>query len=159
MMKALLAFTLALSTTAAQGTQGTHPDFSGRWTLDGAASDYGPFPAPQRRTDVIEHRDATLKVARTEISDAGQERSSQWTCTTDRVACTNSMRGMDTRSAIHWEGSTLVVETNTKFEGNDASVVDRWTLSADGRTLTILRQGTSAAGTVQQRFVLQKVSL
>ena len=84
------------------------PDFSGTWTLNVPRSDFGPFPAPERRTDVIEHRDGTL------------------------------------------------VATKTTYEGQDASVEDRWVISPDGRTLTISRSAVSPQGTAHQTFVLER---
>jgi len=132
------------------------PDFSGTWTLNVPRSDFGPFPAPERRTDVIEHRDGTLKLTRREVNASGQERVGEWTCKTDGVECTNTMGRTQMRSTARWEETTLVVATKTTYEGQDASVEDRWVISPDGRTLTISRSAVSPQGTAHQTFVLER---
>ena len=38
------------------------PNFSGTWKLNLAKSDFGPLPAPDSRTDVIDHNDPTMKI-------------------------------------------------------------------------------------------------
>jgi hypothetical protein len=148
----------AFATTGAglDGTPSSTPDFTGTWTLSVARSDFGPFPAPQRRTDAIEHRDGTLKVTRREVNAGGQERAGEWTCTTDGTDCKNTMGRTEMRSSVRWEGSTLIVSTKTTYEGQDASVEDRWALSTDGHTLTISRSAVSPQGTAHQTFILER---
>jgi len=132
------------------------PDFSGTWTLNVPRSDFGPFPAPEWRTDVIEHGDGTLKLTRREVNASGQERVGKWTCKTDGAECKNTMGRTEMRSTARWEESTLVVATKTTYEGQDASVEDRWVVSPDGRTLTISRSAVSPQGTAHQTFVLER---
>ena len=131
-------------------------DFSGTWTLNVSKSDYGPFPAPARRTDVVEQGRTTLKVMRREATVNGAERSGQWQCSTDGAECTNRLGGTELRSTVHWEESTLVVETKTTYEGQPAFLTDRWTLSTDHRTLTVSRHGMSPQGTADQTFVFER---
>lgn len=156
MPRAAAALALAMFAATPTGAQSVRPDFSGTWTLNVARSDYGPFPPPARRIDVVEHREATLKVTRRDVSDSGEERAGQWACTTERVECTNTIGGTEMRSTIRWEESALVVETKTTFQGQEAFIQDRWTLSPDRRTLTISRHAVSPQGSADQRFVLER---
>ena len=48
----LAAACFAFAATA----QNSKPNFSGTWELDTAKSDFGPLPAPEKQTRVIEHQ-------------------------------------------------------------------------------------------------------
>ena len=133
----------------------TH-DFTGTWTLIVSRSDYGPFPLPEWRTDVIDHRHPTLNVTRRELPSAGAERTGEWSCTTDRVECTNTIGRNELKSVAYWNGAVLVVQSKTTFQGQDALLVDRWTLSPDRRVLTITRHAVSPQGAADQTFVLER---
>jgi protein-S-isoprenylcysteine O-methyltransferase Ste14 len=150
---ALLAAAFIVAPTHGQAAR---PDLTGTWTLSVGRSDYGPFLPPIRRTDVIEHRDATLKVARREVMSTGDHRAGEWACSTDGIECTNTIGGTEMKSTAHWEETTLVVETKTTYRGQEASLEDRWTLSPDRHTLTIHRSATSPQGTAEQTFVLER---
>lgn len=133
----------------------TPPDFTGTWTLNVLRSDYGPFAAPERRTDVIEHRNASLRLTRREVPSGGQERTGEWSCSTERIECTNTIGGTELKSIAHWEGPVLVVDTKTTYQGQEAFLEDRWQLSSDRRVLTITRHAVSPQGTADQTFVLE----
>lgn len=154
--RAAAAVSLAFVLIAPTDAQPARPDFSGTWTLDVLRSDFGPFPAPERRTDVIEHGEATLKVTRREATAGGEERVGEWSCKTERVECTNTIGGTEMKSTIHWDDATLVIATKTKYQGQEAFLEDRWTLSPDRRTLTISRHAVSPQGTAHQTFVLER---
>jgi hypothetical protein len=154
--KVAILTALAIGGAGPQGTLPSTPDFTGTWALSVARSDFGPFPPPERRTDLIEHQNGTLKVKRREVTAGGQERAGEWTCPTDGTDCKNTMGRTEMRSSVRWEGSTLIVSTKTTYEGQDASVEDRWVLSPDGRTLTISRSAVSPQGTAHQTFILER---
>ena len=152
---ALAALLVAMSVSAAtQAPPGQ--DFTGTWALNVPRSDYGPFPAPERRTDTIEHRASTLKVTRREVPSGGRERTAEWSCTTAGAECTNVIGGNDMKSTVRWDGPVLVVDTKTMYNQQPATISDRWTLSPDGRLLTISRHAASPEGTVDQVFVLER---
>jgi hypothetical protein len=155
-MFACATLSLAVSIGVPATAQPARPDFTGTWTLNLSRSDYGPFPAPARRIDVIDHRGPTLEVTRRETNSRGEERTGRWACTTDRLECTNTLGGNPLKTSVHWDGATLIGETKTIFQGQEAFIEDRWTLSADGRTLTIARHAVSPQGAVDQMFVFER---
>ena len=77
-------------------------------------------------------------------------------CTTDRVQCTNTIGGTELTSTAGWEDTTLVVDTKTRYQGQEAFIQDRWTLSANRRTLTISRHAVSPQGMADQTSVLER---
>jgi protein-S-isoprenylcysteine O-methyltransferase Ste14 len=135
--------------------QTVKPDFSGTWVLDPARSSYGPFPAPDKRIDVVEHREPDIKVIRRDVV-GGEERTGEWLCGVGKAECTNAIRGTRMTSRVEWEDVALLVRSQTDFQGQPASIVDRWTLSPDRRTLTIVRQASSPAGAITQTFVFDR---
>lgn len=155
-VRALFLVWVVLLTTASGQAQTARSDFSGTWRLNATRSDYGPFPAPERRTDVIDHRNSTLKVTRTEVPSGGRERTAEWTCTTEGAECTNVIGANEMKSVVRWDGPVLVIDTKTTYNQQPAAIGDRWTLSPDGRVLTIARHASSPEGTADQVFVLER---
>jgi hypothetical protein len=76
--------------------------------------------------------------------------------TTDGKECTNEMRGNPIKSTVKWEGDTLVVNSKASFNGNDVTITEKWSLSGDGKSLTILRHFATSQGEMDNKLVLEK---
>jgi hypothetical protein len=50
----------------------------------------------------------------------------------------------------------LAIAGKAQFNGADVTLNDRWSLSADGKTLTIQRHVTSPMGETDRKIVLEK---
>jgi len=131
------------------------PNFSGTWKLNASKSNFGPMPAPEARTDKITHQDPDLKDSFTQSGPMG-EVTAELKYSTDGKETTSSVRGNQIKSTAKWEGDELVIAGKTSFEGGDVTLADRWSLSADGKTLTILRHVNSPMGETDQKIVLEK---
>jgi hypothetical protein len=131
------------------------PDFSGDWKLNAAKSDFGQLPAPESMTEKITHEDPKLKVATKVVGSRG-EFNLEVNYTTDGKECLNKMRGTPLTSTLKWEGDTLVVGSKTTMGDNDIAILERWTLSDAGKTLSILVRITSDRGEMTQKMVLEK---
>jgi hypothetical protein len=151
------AIFLALGLAAALilvGAEGK-PNFSGEWKLNLSKSEFGPFPAPNSRTDKIDHKDPNLKINTTSSGQQG-EISVDLAYTTDGKESTNTIRGNPVKSTVKWEGGALLIDSKGTFGGNDVQIKDKWTLSEDGKTLTINRHFTSQMGEADQKQMLEK---
>jgi hypothetical protein len=131
------------------------PNFSGTWKLNAGKSNFGPMPAPETRTDKITHRDPDLKDSFTQSGPMG-EVTAEMKYSTDGKETTSSIRDNQIKSTAKWEGDELVIAGKTSFEGGDVTLADRWSLSADGKTLTILRHVNSPMGETDQKIVLER---
>jgi hypothetical protein len=60
------------------------------------------------------------------------------------------------KSILKWDGDTLQIDSKGQFGDNEFSMQDKWTLSADGKTLTMVRTFKSAMGEGQQKLVFDK---
>jgi hypothetical protein len=152
-LSAFLLFALAAVSTAAPAQ--AKPNFSGEWKLNVSRSDFGPLPVPVSRTDKIKHEEPALKVTTTQASQQG-EGTFELNYTTDGKESVNEIRGNSMKSTSKWDGDTLVIETKANFNGNDLMLSDKWSLSADGKVLTINRHIASPMGELDQKVVLEK---
>jgi len=153
-----LLFLLAVFLPAiAQDT--TKPNFSGIWNLDPDKSSFGPVTPPMAAQYVIRHIGAKLEFdyiqdgrrTRTELTADGEER------------VTDSNEDGDTLTRSYWNGRTLVNESRVKPRGlkQTPSVrwTSRWSLSGDGKELTIQRHIDSGEQGIDQKVVFIKQPL
>jgi len=134
------------------------PNFSGTWTLNVSKSDFGLLPGPTSRIDVIVHNDPAFKDT---VKQDGPQGAQTLTLsyTTDGKEATNEQGPMTVKSTLSWDGDNLVVDSKTNVQGNDVSIKQVWSLSADGNTLTINAHLVAAAlGETDQKMVFDKGS-
>ncbi len=153
MKKSLLNYLAASMILAVSALAG--PNFSGSWKLNTAKSDFGMMPPPSSMTQTIKHEDPNLEVASKQVRDEGEfEATSKYT--TDGKESTNEMRGMQMKSTAKWDGDALVMNTKGKFGDNDVTIDSKWTLSADGKTLTVSQHFASSMGEMDMKLVFDK---
>lgn len=146
---ALLALGLGIAPAQAK------PNFSGTWKLNVSKSDFGPIPAPDSQEQKINQEDPSMKV---NVAEKGQmgDLNFDLSYTTDGKECTNTVAGNEFKSVANWDGNDLVIDTKGSFDGNDFTAKDRWTLSEDGKTLTVQRHLASAMGEADQKVIFEK---
>jgi hypothetical protein len=113
------------------------------------------MPAPASRTDKIVHEDPELKDSYTQSGQMGVV-TAEMKYSTDGKETTNSIRGNEIKSTAKWEANDLVIAGKASFNGADVTLNDRWSLSPDGKTLTIQRHVNSPMGDTDQKIVLDK---
>jgi hypothetical protein len=131
------------------------PNFSGDWKLNVAKSQFGDWPAPSSMTNKIAHDDPKLKNSIKQSGDQG-DFEMETNYTTDGKECTNELFGSPMESVLKWEGDTLVIGTKGTFGDSEFTSNEKWTLSADGKMVTITRVFKSQMGEVTQKLVLDK---
>lgn len=124
-MKRALALLLALPLAAA-------PNFSGSWMLNITKSQYGQFPAPEVMLRTVRMEGGLLTMST-------YQKGAQGEVTTELKYSTDgkpSVNGANTGTAA-WYGDTLVIESAREMQGARLTQRDVWSLSADGKTLTV----------------------
>lgn len=144
---------MILAAVAAIAPAQFKPNFSGTWKADIAKSNFGALPSPQSATVKVEHSDPNLKLVWITVGDAG-ERTFELSFTTDGKECTNFVGNVELKSVLKWEEAALLMEH--KAAGGEVVVRDRWTLSEDGKTLTLVRHWSGSQGETTQTLVHQK---
>ena len=131
------------------------PNFTGEWKLNVSKSEFGQMPPPNSRVDKIAHEGVNLTVVTRQSREQG-EFTSESKYTTDGKECTNEIRGSQFKSTLKWDGDALVISTKGKFRDNEFTMVSKWTLSPDGKTLTLNTHFASSMGEGDTRTVLEK---
>lgn len=127
------------------------PNFSGNWVLNLAKSQYGQFPAPEVMTRKIQHHDPALSMTTYQKGTQG-EVTTELKYTTDGKPAVNGAN----EGSAHWEGNKLVIETSREYQQTKLTQRDEWTLSADGKTLTVATHVKLPNGEFDVTQVFQK---
>jgi hypothetical protein len=147
---------LTLTLFAASFAFAATPDLSGTWKLNTAKSSFGDFPAPSSMEQKVTHAEPKLTVAVKQVSEMGDFAFNS-NYTTDGTECTNQgFGGSENKSVVKWDGDTLNIDTKGTFGDNSYTMKDKWTLSADGKVLTIARHFSSSMGDLDQKLILEK---
>jgi hypothetical protein len=147
---------VTLALIAAAASFAAVPDFSGSWKMNASKSDFAQFPAPSSMTAKVTHAEPKLTFETKMSSDMG-DLDFTANYTTDGKECVNpGFGGSETKSVAKWDGQTLLIDTKGSFGDNEYTMKDKWTLSEDGKILTVLRRFSGANGDMDQRLVFEK---
>ncbi|MGO9242586.1 MAG: hypothetical protein ACLQBJ_17420 [Bryobacteraceae bacterium] len=131
------------------------PDFSGNWKLNLEKSDFGPMPKPDKADYVIVHKDPEMSVKSTVVSQMG-EMTNEVKILSDGTEFTNTMFGQEVKGTAKWEGKTLVVTQKIDMQGTPATIVQKWTLSDDGKTIQQDVTFSGPQGEMSRKAILDK---
>ena len=132
----------------------TKPNLNGVWKMDPARSDYSSGPVSESRLDRISLDGVNLKDTITQKLRHRDESTYDMIYTIDGKECTNHVNGNLVKATVHWEGDELVIDSQV-FALRQAAIQDRWSLSADGKTITLRRHMTGAV-TAEQTIVFDR---
>jgi hypothetical protein len=154
MSKASVVLLLLLSASALSAQ--SKPNFSGEWTLVPGKSDFGMMPPPSSGVQKITHNEPQLKVVSTQTSDQGTN-TTESTYTTDGKECVNKeFMDSEMKSTAKWDGDVLVIDSKMDMQGNAITITNRWTLSGDGKSLTVAMHFASPMGEGDIKMVYEK---
>jgi len=149
----LLAFTYKMDRT----------DFSGEWKLNETKSDLGPIASFATRTIKVDQKDDAISIAQTRPSFNGDNVTITEVLSYDGKETETALGGNSKKKAtVKWseDGKSLVVNyvLDLDFNGQSFEVkgTETWTLSEDGKTLTIQGNSTSSQGDLSTKSVYDK---
>ena len=132
------------------------PNFSGHWKLDTTRTTFGKTPGrPLARTDVIAHQEPSLSQTLFLVRESGND-TTIYHYLTDSTESVNRVDTQEIKTRVWWEGTALRLDSRTRILVFDAKLKDRWSLSVDGKTLTMQRRSTSPLGEDEQTLVFAK---
>jgi hypothetical protein len=123
--------------------------------MNASRSDFGAIAAPTSLVQQVTHNDPDLKVVTTQVGEMG-DFTLEYSYTTDGKECVNKFRDIERKSTVKWEGDTLVIESRMDVGGNAVTVIEKWSLSEDGKTLTSNRLLKGPEGETNVKTVLEK---
>ena len=127
-------------------------NLSGVWERNRAASSPEKQPVDTMKVK-IDHQGATIDVVMRVVQRGNLEQISIRYIVGQETR--GEMHGAPMTSRAEWDGGTLVVHSVAKIMGKDLRLDDRYTLSADGNTLTMRERhqyGTEPEGEDSQVF-------
>lgn len=142
--------------SSASSSNAAKPNLSGTWVLDSSKSEFGPMPPPSSRTDTIEQNGSSIKFSVQQTNEMGDMNFKLDLVDDGKTVYTWQIMGSDAKSTAHWEGSTLVTQTNTNIQGNDMQIVSRYQLAPDGKMLTVNGHVSGAMGDADTKLVFNK---
>jgi hypothetical protein len=161
MMRRIATLALSLASLASPLAAQSHPDFSGKWTLDTKASE-GPM-MPVAMVVVVTQDAAKLKVENNStmaMGDQKMEQKSTLTYNLDGSVAKNTLSSqagsLDLASTSAWDGKTLVITTKADLPAGQLSQVDKWTLAPDGKSLMLTRDVAIAGQTMAIKMAFTK---
>jgi hypothetical protein len=165
MLGGLSPIVLAVGLASAQGKV----NFSGTWRLDKSKSDVSELLETGDRAEklqdasmmmVVKQQGTTLRVTRT-LKVEGKEKQGTYLYNTDGTKTTNtSPRGRSVVSKASWEGKNLVIVSTSEltilWKEFSANIKEVWSLSPDGKSLTIDAQIHSPRGDQRVKALFDK---
>lgn len=128
-------------------------DFTGRWILDPRAGNTRALDLPPRRELSVAQQDVVILVS----TPADGPKPLEWFYSLTGAEARYKIGDESHNSVAKWEGAALLI--NTIVTGpRSYTVMDRWRLSRDRNTLTIVRQVVRRNGQVEGTLVYNRAS-
>lgn len=125
----------------------TARNFTGQWRADlGASRLRGP--TPDEILVSIVHSEPDLQVDMAITSGTSPAARIAFRARTTNESITSSVLGVEWVSRSRWVGDELLIESHVDQSGRQLHFCDYWSLSPDGRRLTMEHRGDDLAGQV-----------
>jgi hypothetical protein len=131
------------------------PNFTGTWKMVPERSNYSPLPAPDSMSRKITQQGKNLKIRTTQFGQ-GHEIVTDLAYTTDGAECKNVIRGQVFTGTARFDSDNLVVESRREVQGMRIAQRENWTVSEDGKTLTIINHVQTPDAAFDVTIVLEK---
>ena len=137
--RCLLVILTALGAVRAVSQEST-PNLSGIWRWNPDQSHVSGPPASNRRVK-IEQKESEITITVRVVYDIGEEfRKYHFTIGSDNN--TNDLLGSPLKSNVQWKNGALWVDSTATMGDSQMHLIDTWTLSPDGKTLTFHQNRT-----------------
>jgi hypothetical protein len=123
------------------------PDFSGTWKLNPERSRIGALPVAPSDVLTVEQSGGRVQCLEAPVA---------WSATLDGKSARNESDGIVANIILKWEGAALLINALVSGARGDYTQMDRWKLSRDGSTLTILRQVVRRTGESESTLVYER---
>ena len=124
----------------------SRPNFTGVWKLNLQKSKIRGA-LPKQILMNIEHQDPTV-IQQILLTDAnGTDQRQIFTCRIGKEI-SNKVSGVELRSSAQWIGNELIIESRMNTGGHEFYFKDHWSLSKNGRTLTMSHRDDDLAGQI-----------
>lgn len=140
-----------------------HTNFSGQWELNKDKSDLGQFADFAPHTIKADQTDDSITISRTAPSFNGGDNTTTETLTFDGKECESTLFGdSKKKDSLKWSDDgksfTITYKLLLDFNGqqNEVNGTEAWSLSDDGKTLTLQGNSTSSFGDMSTKAIYEK---
>lgn len=154
MTRRLACALLVLWSVSALAQKAPRPDLSGTWLLDKGKSSL-QAPAPDTSVLYIDHSDPRFLLTRAHVVD-GVADLFNILVLADGKDDVKKWRNHKVVNRCAWEGDRLVLESKERLDRKESLTVMKFSLSPDGRTLTVEERFTGPDRKVENTLVLQR---
>jgi hypothetical protein len=147
----LLAVPVTFLICAPVFAAGAPVNFSGLWKLNRAKTDASPANTPKKMSMKIEQDGNDMSV-RYYVTDGLGDHDWGSHYTLDGKTNHNSWNGFEVKTSQQWAADSLAVNVRR----GTSQYKETWSLSADGKTLTIVRHTIFARSDLTETFVYDK---
>jgi hypothetical protein len=137
-------------------TAGSHPNMSGAWKLDAAKSNFGQMGGPSSGTITITDNGNSIEMVNDQQGGPMGDMKTDSTVTTDGAESTSQMMGSPVKTTAQWDGTSLVTNSKASFQGTDVTIKSTYSVSDDGKTLTVVTHAQSSMGPFDSTAVYEK---
>lgn len=139
-------------------------DFSGSWSLNEGKSELGDFGDRfAARKIKAEQKDDAITIAKTATNFNGEEVTNTETLTFDgKTSETTGFANSKKKSTVKWsdDGQSMAISYTIAFDRGGQTMeikgTETWTLSADGKTLSVQVSSSSAQGDFSMKAMYDK---
>ncbi len=111
-------------------------DFSGKWKADLAQSDFGSMTPPKSLIRTVDQGSLYVTIVAA-LETAHGRRTSELRFTLDGEESVNQVGATKITGLARMLGSHLLLTTTRTIEGEKVALDELWSLSPDGKTLTV----------------------
>ena len=147
-----MLITCATATADAQAV----PNFAGTWEMNAAKSNFGQFPAPSKNTMTVEQNSTTIKVTQVMNTPNGDFTMSQDFGLDGKPTAGSGFGGATTSTTAKLDAAGLSATTKVTMQQGEMNQTTKWSLSADGKVLTIDQGMSSQMGDLAFHMVFDK---
>lgn len=162
--KKLLTLLVAPAVLLSFTTHTYKTDFSGSWSLNESKSEFGEFgPRFAARKIKADQKDVAITISRTVTNQDGADVTNDEALTFDgKTVETTGLFNSKKKSTVKWadDGKSFVINYTILFErdGETTEITGKeaWSLSADGKALTVQVNSSSSFGDFASKAVYDK---
>jgi len=162
--KSISAFLIVFITLATSVSALVKVDFSGTWALDQAKSNLGERGGRGAAAKLsVVQENAVINIVRTSNGQNGEVITTEkLTYDGKEAQATGGREGSVRKSTLTWSEDKNTMTVNSVVTGNfngtatETKIKEVWTLSADGKTLTVDSESVRQQGTTTLKLVYNK---
>ncbi len=147
-VRAILVLLLAATSVIA-----ADPDFSGSWVLNEEESSFRFFRGEIPKTLLIRQEGDTIQRA---TPVPGTNRTAKWRHVINGRETKHQVGDEERRCMLKWEGDALLTNSLVSGSRGQYTLMDRWRLSADRKTLRIRRQMITRRGESEANLLYER---